>query len=233
MKPFLCRRWRDGWKLKRAVIQWVSNIYTCCCRTQWEAAQCESQTTAADRPNKSSTCTNHPVDFSWLHLRSTDCLWKSSALEAGCGFPYWPRGTVLHQHWAPWILSTRGHSHGTMWPLGIFHWLINPCGAAGPGWDKPPPPLPADETHWLDVGLSSYQSVTANEGHYRPQRGAEKRRDGRCNMEGEGLLNTTAEASGGRWSARRRASLCQAIPLLINIPALLFNAKTHHILSVE
>lgn len=143
MKPFLCRRWRDGWKLKRAVIQWVSNIYTCCCRTQWEAAQCESQTTAADRPNKSSTCTNHPVDFSWLHLRSTDCLWKSSALEAGCGFPYWPRGTVLHQHWAPWILSTRGHSHGTMWPLGIFHWLINPCGAAGPGWDKPPPPSPS------------------------------------------------------------------------------------------
>lgn len=75
-------------KVKRAVRQWVSNIYTCCCHTQWEAAQCESQTTVADRPNNSSTCTNHPVDFSWLHLRSTDCLWKASALEAGCGFPY-------------------------------------------------------------------------------------------------------------------------------------------------
>lgn len=127
-------------KVKRAVIQWVSNIYTCCCRTQWEAAQCESQTTVADRPNNSSTCTNHPADFSWLHLRSTDCLWKTSALEAGCGFPYWPRGTVFHQHWAPWILSMRGHSHGIMWALGIFHWLINPCGAAGPGWDEPPLP---------------------------------------------------------------------------------------------
>lgn len=42
-------------------------------------------------------------------------------------------------------------------------------------------------------------------------------------MEGEGLLNPTADASGGRWSARRRASLCQAIPLLINIPELFFN----------
>lgn len=43
-------------------------------------------------------------------------------------------------------------------------------------------------------------------------------------MEGAGLLNPTTDASGGRWSARRRASLCQAIPLLINTPALLFNA---------
>lgn len=86
-----------------------------------------------------------------------------------------------------------------------------------------PPSLPADETHRLDVGLYSYRSVTANEGCYRLQRGAEKRRDGSCNMEGEGLLNPTADASGGRWSARWRASLCQAIPLLINISEPLFN----------
>lgn len=99
-------------KWKRAVIKWVSNVYACCCGKQRGAAQHESSGRQAEQQ---CMCTNRPVDFSRLHLCSTDCLWKSSALEASCRFSYWPWGTALRRHRA----AMRGRSRGIMWPLSI------------------------------------------------------------------------------------------------------------------